>query len=52
VGVTGCVDVGTGFVDLTVDGEGGGVDGFISFDDLAGFVDQDQVGYFDQTEVR
>jgi hypothetical protein len=43
VGVTGSVDVRTGFVDLRVDGEGGGVDGFVAFYHLAGFVDEDEI---------
>jgi hypothetical protein len=43
VGVAGGVDVGAGLVDLRVDGEGGGVDGLVALDDLAVFVDEDQV---------
>lgn len=50
--VAGGVDVRTGFVDFGVDGEGGGVDGFVALDDGAGFVHQDQVGDADQGEVH
>jgi hypothetical protein len=35
------VDVWSGFVDFAVDCEGREVDGFIAFDDDAGFVDED-----------
>lgn len=37
------VDVWTCAVDGGVDGEGGGVDGFVALDDFAGFVDEDKV---------
>lgn len=39
---SGCY-VGAGFVDLRVDGEGGGVDGLFAFDYDAVFVDEDEV---------
>jgi hypothetical protein len=35
------VDVGAGFVDLGVDGEGGGVNGLVADDDVTGFVNED-----------
>jgi hypothetical protein len=37
------MDVGPCFVDLAVDGEGCSIDGFVSDDDIAGFVDEDEV---------
>lgn len=43
VGVAGGVDFGTRFVDFRVDCEGGCVDGFVAFDDVAVFVDEDEV---------
>jgi hypothetical protein len=35
-----------------VDGEGCGVDRLVTLDDLAGFVDEDEVGDAEQAEVR
>ena len=48
VSVASSGDVWAGFVDLRVDGEGGGVDAFVTLDDVACFVAEDQVGDFDE----
>ena len=45
------MDVGTRFVDLGVDGEGGGVDWFVANDNVAFFVDEDEIRDTDQGEV-
>jgi hypothetical protein len=37
------VDVGPRLVDLAVDGEGRGIDGLVADDNVAGFVDEDEV---------
>ena len=49
--MAGRVDIWTRFVDFGVDGKGGGVDRFISNDDIAFFVDEDEVGHADEGEV-
>ncbi len=46
------VDVRAGFVDLAVNGEGGGVDGLVADYDVAVFVDEDEVGDGDLGEVH
>jgi hypothetical protein len=43
VRVTSGVDVGARLVDLGMDSEGRGVDGFIAYHDVAVFVDEDEV---------
>lgn len=44
--------IGPRAVDGRVDGEGCGVDRLVTLDDLAGFVDEDEVGDAEQAEVR
>ena len=43
VSVACCVDIWASLVDLRVDGKRGSVDGFVAFDDLTIFVDENQV---------
>lgn len=49
--MAGSVDVWTRLMDGRVNREGGGVDGFVAFNDFAGFVDQDEVRDADLGEV-
>lgn len=52
VRVAGSVDVGARAVDLGVDREGCGVDGFVAEDYVAGFVDEDEVADGDLGKVH
>jgi hypothetical protein len=45
--MTGGVDVGPGLVDFRVDGKGREINGFVAFNDVSVFIDEDQVGDFD-----
>jgi hypothetical protein len=45
------VDVRAGFVNLTVDRKGGGIDGFVANDDVTIFVHEDEVRDADLGEV-
>lgn len=49
--VTGSVHIRSGLVDLGMDGESCGVDGFVADDDFAVFVDEDEVADADEGEV-